>query len=218
MTFASDHFSHVKAHKEAARSASSAPRRMAGTEAERMFAQLALHRAALKAIKSRAAKIAQKREFLPQYAAYVDGVLEADGGAQDDVVTTVMLWRLDVGDFDGALEIADYALRHDLAMPDYISRDAATTLVEEIADAALADPRAAFVDPLETALLLTEDRDMVDEVRAKAEKALGLALKDSDPDKAIAEMEAALALDPKCGVKTELNRLKKAQPASETGS
>ncbi len=37
----------------------------------------------------------------------------ADGrGAQDDIVMTVMLWRLDAGDIAGALEIAPYALKY----------------------------------------------------------------------------------------------------------
>lgn len=203
MTFASQHRDRTRARKEAAATAACpAPARIKGTLAERMLSTLNLHRAALKAIQSRQAKIAKKREFLPEYDAYIAGVLEADGGAQDDVATTIMLWKLDAGDFDGALNIADYAIRHALAMPDYISRDVPTTLIEEIADAALE---------------LTADCDMVDEVRAKGEKALGLSLKSSDPEAAIDAMESALALDPKCGVKTELNRLRKSL-AAETGS
>lgn len=211
MTLASNHFSRMAARKEAATAAASpAQFRMKGTQAERMLSTLNLHKAALKVIQSRQAKIAKKREFLPSYEGYITGVLEADGGAQDDVVTTIMLWRLDTGDYTGALEIADYAIRHKLAMPDYIARDVPTTLVEEIADAAIADPSGDFVETLDLALFLTERCDMVDEVRAKGKKALGLCLKDADPAAAITAMEAAIALDPKCGLKTELRRLQKA--------
>ncbi|MDY8569877.1 phage terminase small subunit, partial [Escherichia coli] len=35
----------------------------------------------------------------------------------DDILMTVMLWRLDTGDIAGALEIARYALKYGLTMP-----------------------------------------------------------------------------------------------------
>jgi len=218
MSIASKHFARARAEREAA-AAAAAPTSAAtpGTQAEKMLALLAMHRAALKGFQSRTAKIAKKGEFLPEYTAYIDGVLAADGGVQDDVVTTIMLWRLDTGDYAGALEIATYALRHELAMPDYISRDLPTTVVEEIADAALTTPGEEFTEPLTTVLDLTSERDMPDEVRAKANKALGLIYKETAPALAIEHLEAALALDAKCGVKTELNRLKKAL-AAEAGS
>jgi hypothetical protein len=218
MSIASAHFARVRAEREAeAAAAAPALAGIPGTQAEKMLALLAMHRAALKGIQSRVAKIAKKGEYLPEYAAYVDGVLAADGGAQDDVVTTVMLWRLDTGDYAGALEIAAYAVRHGLAMPEYITRDLPTTVVEEIADAALATPGEDFAEPLNTILDLTAECDMPDEVRAKAHKALGLIDKDSDPAKAAEHLETALSLDAKCGVKTELARLKKAL-AAEAGS
>ncbi len=34
----------------------------------------------------------------------MNGVLEQGKGAQDDILMTVMLWRLDTGDIAGALE------------------------------------------------------------------------------------------------------------------
>lgn len=218
MSIASAHFARARAEREAA-AAAAAPvsARTPGTQAEKMLTLLAMHRAALKGIQSRVAKIAKKGEYLPEYTAYIDGVLAADGGSQDDVVTTIMLWRLDTGDFPSALEIAAYALRYDLAMPEYISRNLPTTVVEEIADAALASPGEDFADPLTTILDLTADRDMPDEVRAKAHKALGLIYKEANPVKAVEHLETALSLDAHCGVKTELARLKKAL-AAEAGS
>lgn len=192
-----------------------------GSLAEKMAALLAMHCATLKGLKSRTAKIEAKRDMLPDYAAYIDGVIAADGGAQDAVVPTVMLWRLDVADWPGALEIAAYALRHELAMPERFSRDLPTTLLEEIADFALAlpSPSEDLIDPLQTALELTGEADMPDEVRAKAHKALGLILKDSDPERAVTHLESALSLDPKCGVKTELSRTRKSLEAiSQSGT
>ncbi len=190
-----------------------------GTMAERIAAQLAMHAATLKALKSRTAKIEAKRDMLPDYTAYIDGVIAADAGAQDPVVTTIMLWRLDIGDWDGALGIAAYAIGHRLAMPESFSRDVPTTVLEEIADAALAlsEPSATMIDRLQTALELTGDCDMPDEVRAKAHKALGLIIDATDPERAIVHLETALALDPKSGVKTALTRLKKVLSAVTAG-
>ena len=122
---------------------------------------------------------------------------------------TVMVWRLDAGQFAGALAIAAYALVHDLVMPSGFDRDVATAVVEEIAEASLKDVNAVPVDTLREALNLTDGHDMPDEVRAKAHKAIGLALKDTDAGAAIEHLKAAYDLDPKCGVKTELNRLVK---------
>lgn len=212
MSLARAHMHRVLAAREsqAASDITAAP--VQGTLAERMQAQLAMHAAALKSLKSRTAKIEAKRDYLPDYAAYVEGVIAADGGAQDPVITTIMLWRLDVGDWPGALEIAAYAIDHALAMPESFSRDVPTTLVEEIADfaLALAAPSADMADPLQTALELTGEADMPDEVRAKAHKALGLIFEGTDPERAVVHLETALSLDAKSGVKTALSRTKKA--------
>lgn len=217
MSICGSHFDRVRAAREAKTTATATPGATApGTIADKMLKLIAMHRAALKTIKSRLAKIAAKATFLPEYAAYVDGVVAAGNGGQDDVLVTVMLWRLDTGDFAGALALAGYALRHDLAMPDFIARDLPTTVVEEIADAALAEldrSEADTVDPepLREALDLTADRDMPDEVRAKAHKALGLILTGTAPDEALEHFTSALTLDAGCGVKTKLAALRKAQ-------
>ena len=53
----------------------------------------------LKEIQSLEAKIELKRELLPGYIPWVAGVLEADGGAEDDILAQVMVWAFDIGDF-----------------------------------------------------------------------------------------------------------------------
>lgn len=209
MSICRAHFQRVVAAQQALAAADTGAEPAAGTLAERMAAQLRLHRAALKNIQSVTKKIEAKRGFLPEYAAYVDGVLAADVGGADDVLTTVMLWRLDVADYAGAFDVAAYAITHDLAMPAGFSRDLPTTLVEEIADLALKDLSAELAEPLTEALSLTADRDMPDEVRAKAHKALGRILAGSDDAAAITHFETALTLNPASGVKTELEKLRK---------
>lgn len=221
MSIARAHMHRTMAAKQSAASTAGATPEP-GSLAEKMAHALSMHMAALKQIKSRTAKIEAKRDMLPDYAAYVDGVLAAGNGGQDDVLVTIMVWRLDTGDYDGALAIAAYAIRHGLGTPVTFSRDVPATLLEEMADAALVNglddaARAAMVAPLSTAMDLTEGCDMPDEVRAKAHKAMGLGLKDEDPAEAAEHLRIALKLDPKCGVKAELNRLEKHLAGEQSG-
>jgi tetratricopeptide (TPR) repeat protein len=175
-----------------------------------MQAQLATHLRQLSQIQSIERKIALKNELLPEYAAYVEGILAGQSGHQDDVIMTVLVWRIDVGDFTGALAIASYAIKHDLTMPQRFSRDLATLLVEEIASQAINDPESEGTrDHLQDILELTQNKDMPDEVRAKLHKALGLSLQQPDPKQAMAHFERALALNPRAGVKKQLDKLKK---------
>lgn len=212
MTPARRHFQAVTAGVEsAAGAANAAPAPLQA----RMLAMLQAHLANLKAIKSRKAKIAAKARFLPDYAAYVDGVLAAGAGGDDLVLVTIMVWRVDAGDYAGALAIAEYAIRHRLELPATFRRDLPTTLVEEIADAALltlaaVEPlRPGTANALDRALELTEGADMPDEVRAKAYKALGLMRRDTHPVEALTCLRLALNHDPSCGVKTELAKLER---------
>lgn len=102
------HMMRVSAAMTAQREA--APLRHA-TVYEQMLVKLAADQRTLKAIYSKELKAAKKRELLPFWLPWVNGVLEQGKGAQDDILMTVMLWRLDTGDIVGALEIARYALK-----------------------------------------------------------------------------------------------------------
>lgn len=166
-------------------------------------------------IESLAARIAAKRAALPEFAPYVDGVLASGAGQQDDTLISVMIWRLDAGEFMGALDIAAYALRHGLAMPFNWQRSLPCTVVESIAEAALRDPAPELLGALYRALELTADRDMPDQARAKAYKALGLILTDTDPAAALAHYRIALKLNPKAGVKKDIDRLEKQQAQTQ---
>ena len=87
------------------------------TAYEQMLVKLAADQRTLKAIFGKELKARKKRELLPFYLPWVSGVLEQGKGAQDDIVMTVMLWRLDVGDIGGAMDIARYAFKYGLTMP-----------------------------------------------------------------------------------------------------
>ncbi|MDI5893088.1 phage terminase small subunit [Halomonas rhizosphaerae] len=178
-------------------------------------------RRTLKGIKSLEAKVAKKRELLPEFEAYVAGVLEGGQGAADDVLMTVMLWRLDVGDLAGGIEVAEYALRHGLDTPDRFERDTASIVAEQVAEEALArleategdtlpEVAADLVMHLARAEALTADADMHDQIRAKLHKALGYAHRDSrNLEEALEHLRRALQLNERAGVKKDIEKLER---------
>ena len=184
------HMMRVSASQAAQRE--QAPLRHA-TAYEQMLVKLADDRRTLKTIRSNELKAAKKRELLPFYAPWVAGVLADGRGAQDDILMTVMLWRLDAGDVAGALEIAPYALKYGLTSDH--RRTTPYMLVEEVALAALRLRDAG--EPVDLALLLTtlsltDGADVPDMVRARLHKVTGLTLRDAGQD---AEALAHLLLE-----------------------
>lgn len=178
---------------------------------EQMLVKLAADRRSLKQIHSKENKAEKKRVLLPFYLPWVTGVLESGTGAQDDILMTVMLWRLDAGDIAGAIEIARYALNYRLAMPEGHSRTVPYMLAEEIALAALRardGGQSVEMAHLLTVLELTDSADMPDEVRARLHKVTGLTLRDNgQPDKALAHLQRAAQLDRHAGVRKDIERL-----------
>ncbi|MGS8421011.1 phage terminase small subunit [Escherichia coli] len=204
------HMMRVSAAMTAQREA--APLRHA-TVYEQMLVKLAADQRTLKAIYSRELKAAKKRELLPFWLPWVNGVLEQGKGVQDDILMTVMLWRLDTGDIAGALEIARYALKYGLTMPGKHRRTPPYMFTEEVALAAMrAHAAGESVDTrlLTETLELTATADMPDEVRAKLHKITGLFLRDGgDAAGALAHLQRATQLDCQAGVKKEIERLER---------
>ena len=203
------HMMRVSASQAAQRE--QAPLRHA-TAYEQMLVKLAEDRRTLKNIRSNERKAEKKRELLPFYAPWVAGVLADGRGAQDDIVMTVMLWRLDAGDIAGALEIAPYALKYGLTSDH--RRTTPYMLVEEVALAVLRLRDAG--EPVDLALLLTtlsltDGADVPDMVRARLHKVTGLTLRDAGQDaEALAQFQRAMQLDRNAGVRKEIERLERA--------
>ena len=171
---------HQRRARAAMEAAKTAPQQsMAGATAyEHQLNQLLQDRLRLKAIQSTAAKEALKPQLLPQYVPYVEGVLAGGNGAQDDILTTIMVWRIDAGEYAGALDIADYVLKHKLIMPDRFERTTGCLVAEEIATAALKAQKTngSFdLSILHRTVELTDDEDMPDQARAKLYLATGRA-------------------------------------------
>ncbi|MDR0182398.1 phage terminase small subunit [Lysobacter arvi] len=222
MTLARNHFQRESAARAAALSGAEAST-VQGTVYELALNQLAQAQRQLSAVQSIERKVELKRQLLPAFDAYVEGALEGGRGAQDDVLTTVMMWRIDTGDIAGALPVAAYALQHGLRLPERYKRTLPTALAEEAAETALQRIQAGSapaLDDLYGVDQLTEDRDMPDEVRAKLHKALGLGhefpVDDEDAAEAITRLKAALkhlnralVLHDKVGVKKDIERIER---------
>ncbi|EBG3422645.1 terminase endonuclease subunit [Salmonella enterica] len=209
------HMMRVSASQAAQRE--QAPLRHA-TAYEQMLVKLADDRRTLKNIRSNERKAEKKRELLPFYAPWVVGVLADGRGAQDDIVMTVMLWRLDAGDIAGALEIAPYALKYGLTTDH--RRTTPYMLVEEVALAALRlrdAGESVDLSWLQTTIDLTDGADVPDMVRARLHKVTGLTLRDAGQNaEALAQFQRAMQLDRNAGVRKEIERLERAlKPKAE---
>lgn len=217
-TPASRHVTRVLARQEATKAAGS--NLMEGTTVyQQMQMQLASDRGRLKQIQSTQAKATLKVALLPTYGPYVEGVLAANQGGDDLVVSTIMLWSLDAGEYAHGLDIAEYVLAHGLPMPDEFSRTAGCVVAEEIGVAALnALKTGVEFDQavLTRAMELTEGQDMPDQVRARLllARARGLLVTDTesaplDADAvttAVEDLRRAIQLHDSCGGKEDLKR------------
>lgn len=186
-----------------------------------MRAKLDTDRRRLKQVQSVERKIAIKREILGDYDDYVSGVLASGQGVQDDVMGYVLTWRIDVGDYAGALDVARYVLDHNLSLPDRFQRTPATLVAEEPAVQALKayDAGKAFdIEVLETILALTASRDMPDQVRAKLHFAIGRHLAAQDPQAALDHLRRAVALHDKVGAKKDIEQLERRLRQSDSGT
>lgn len=196
--------------------------------AERAAAQIALRYThdirRLKEVRSIDKKIEVKREILPDYRAWVAGILAADAGVGTgvaaEVLPTCMVWLIDTGAYDDALNLVPFMFKHKVAMPSRYQRDAATIVVEEIATAALKAQGAGASFPIEIldrVVNLTGHLDIHDEVRAKLLKAIGVEqlqeAEDLPADVGMAALTAAVStlneaqrLHERVGVKDRIKR------------
>ncbi|MHA6159509.1 phage terminase small subunit [Pseudomonas sichuanensis] len=186
---------------------------------ELMLAKLQQDQLRLKQVQSQKGKAQLKQVLLPDYEPYIDGILAAGKGSQDDVLTTIMVWRFDAGDFAGGLDIAAYVLQHNLQMPDRFARTSGCLIAEEVATAASIAQKTGEPFPLEVLARtaeLTKEQDMPDEARAKLTLAQGRAVMQGLDETAPGEpgqvqtgldlLKRAIELHDSCGGKKDLER------------
>nr|WP_316629679.1 phage terminase small subunit [uncultured Brevundimonas sp.] len=208
------------------------------SEAAKFLLMLQDDKRKLKALQAQSRKIELKRQLVPNYRDWCDGVLaggRGERGPLDAIFTTIMMWTIDIGDFMTALPMAEHVLRYGLEMPAHVQRKPAVFIVEQIAEAAImaydlgGDDAKAFphaVLPMLEDLIAAEDADMPDEVSAKLQKAIGKAVMagaDLENEEDVRQRQeatlrrylAAMKLDPRVGVKGDVTRLKKALGKAE---
>lgn len=201
----------------------------ARTAHEEVLYRLRLAQARLKGVQARSAKAAIKKELLPDFSGWIEGTLEADGGQQDEVIATLMVWAIDCGDLPLAMRIGAYVVRHNLIMPDNFGRTAATVLTEEICNPVLTQAGtdadadlSAFIEPLDTLREIVTDQDMPDEVRAKLCKACAFVRRGlSDADSmalSLKLLREAMHLNPNAGVKREIATLSRALKKADSAA
>ncbi len=174
-----------------------------------------------------------KRDKMAQYRPWVDGVLQAgegaDSAAPDEIVATMLIWALDIGDFEFAMAIARHMLAFGLPLPERFDRSTGCYVAETLAELSLKNddvPHAILVEAHE--LTKADVTTIPDQARAKMFKALGrsalVQIEAHDPNaenavagqlqalqtSALAHFEQALALNSKAGVKRNITDLKKA--------
>ncbi|MCH2496036.1 MAG: phage terminase small subunit [Erythrobacter sp.] len=221
------HQQRVRAHMagkaaQASRLNEPSPDTEAGQEYVFMKVRLAEGLRILQDIESHEARKPVKAQLAKDFADWIDGVLAADEPVQDEVLMTNMVWAIDTGDFERAVQIGAFALKHGLAMPDRYNRTAACFLREDIAQIALDAPETVDHGLLLEIDQLTADADMPDAAKAKLSKALGRSWAakaaafdpsaDSAPaggaasywQQALDQLRRALALDRKVGVKKDI--------------
>ena len=184
-----------------------------------LLMQLVGDKRELGALQSIEARIARKREFLPKYAGFIEGVLSNSTGLSEDDTTLLQelyVWLVDTFDLQRTSQLYDWMQTHNVALPARMNRNLAAFAAEELSErikAKLSAGQAIDEDTLTMLEQLTERldaQDMHDVVRAKWYKQMGLLLASHQQyTRAHAHLSRANQLDDNCGVKTELKRLDK---------
>ncbi|UAB15570.1 phage terminase small subunit [Acinetobacter baumannii] len=228
MNLARKHFQQHQA-KSAAETAAEFGTMLNTNAYEQQLLQLNSDKNRLKNIQSKQNKIELKRQLLPNYKPYVEGILEVKPGVQDAVITEILVWAIDIGDYEFALDIAEYVLEHGLKLPDRFERSEACFITEDIADEFLKTLKtdvAVDITVLERLEQLITDetlaqskRDMPDEVKAKLYLALGKTEMRFVTGEELVDLvhatrardflDQACKLDDKCGGRTDLNKMSK---------
>ncbi|MEI9534335.1 phage terminase small subunit [Moellerella wisconsensis] len=183
------------------------------SEATQVKLMLRQHMRDLKKVQSFERKAVYKRKALPLYETWITETLKNQSGVQDDVLMYLMLWSFDAGVYEQGLDIAEYALKHQLVMPDNQARTTGCAIAEEMGDRAKDAYTAKNPIPLEVlqrTMSLTEHEDMPDKVRGELHKWLGYSLRDHGfPQPALCELMRALELNDRSGVKADIKQLEK---------
>lgn len=182
--------------------------------------RLSNHLSQLKEIRALDKKVELKAQWLPEYQGYIDATLSQSPAPQNNVLMYLMIWATDTHDFELAAKIAQFAILNDMVMPEGFTRTVAEVIAEQIGEACCADEKLAeqHATLLQNIAEMVKGEDLVNEAHAKIYKAIGIALKNSQPKEALAALQNALRLNQNSGVKTLIAQLEKLLKRNTTES
>lgn len=183
------------------------------TAYELLLEMLGQHKRSLKGQKSFTTRNALKAELMTEWHDYIDELITNGNGSPNAIVGQLMVWCIDVGDYERAIGLGRYMLANNISMPEQFERDTEDVLAENMATEWLGkDEPTITLDELLIVQDLVEGFDLFDEVKAKLYRAIGEACaKTGDTAQAVSYLEQAIDYNPQVGCKPLLNKLKKEQ-------
>lgn len=185
---------------------------------QRLLKNLHDDKVLLKSVSSIADKVHIKKQALPAYQEWIDGITAAGTVQADDrIAATVIVWMIDCGLLDEAMPLADVLIHSGLESADEYSRSMPEIIVEQMADQIESGSEISAENLktlIEWATAKKEDGlheiNLADVIRAKLLKAAGeKAEAVDDNETALTLYRQAVGYNDKAGVKKRIEALEK---------
>lgn len=185
---------------------------------QRLLKSLHDDKVLLKSVSSIADKVHIKKQALPAYQEWIDGITAAGTVQADDrIAATVIVWMIDCGLLDEAMPLADVLIHSGLESADEYSRSMPEIIVEQMADQIESGSEISaesLKTLIEWATAKKEDGlheiNLADVIRAKLLKAAGeKAEAVDDNETALTLYRQAVGYNDKAGVKKRIEALEK---------
>ena len=185
---------------------------------QRLLKNLHDDKVLLKSVSSIADKVHIKKQALPAYQEWIDGITAAGTVQADDrIAATVIVWMIDCGLLDEAMPLADVLIHSGLESADEYSRSMPEIIVEQMAEQIESGSEISaesLKTLIEWATAKKEDGlheiNLADVIRAKLLKAAGEKAEAADDNEtALTLYRQAVGYNDKAGVKKRIEALEK---------
>lgn len=185
---------------------------------QRLLKNLHDDKVLLKSVSSIADKVHIKKQALPAYQEWIDGITAAGTVQADDrIAATVIVWMIDCGLLDEAMPLADVLIHSGLESADEYSRSMPEIIVEQMADQIESGSEISAENLktlIEWATAKKEDGlheiNLADVIRAKLLKAAGEKAEAADDNETALNLyHQAVGYNDKAGVKKRIEALEK---------
>lgn len=185
---------------------------------QRLLKNLHDDKVLLKSVSSIADKVHIKKQALPAYQEWIDGITAAGTVQADDrIAATVIVWMIDCGLLDEVMPLADVLIHSGLESADEYSRSMPEIIVEQMADQIESGSEISaesLKTLIEWATAKKEDGlheiNLADVIRAKLLKAAGEKAEAADDNETALNLyRKAVGYNDKAGVKKRIEALEK---------